>query len=1600
MNKRKKVILATIGIGALLAATLVPIFLFTKDNENNNEKDQKIVDDYVEKLKKLTPKEVTIKETSGSIIKNKNSILRAIKNLDKFPSIPNGVTLEVKDDSKNLTLQGTAVTLIVKKLTISKEVTGFKAKRSMLDQEIIDGFVEKLKALTTKEVTISETSGSVTDNKDSIKTKIETLTNFPVVPSGVSWEVKEEATALTLDGVNITLVVSKGLISQEVTGFKAKRSVSDQEVVDGFVEKLKALVKKEVTISQTSGSVTDNKNFIKTSIEILANFPVVPSGVSWEVKEEATTLTTAGVNITLTVSKGLVSQDVTGFKAKRSQSSQEVDQENVNGFVEKLKALTTKEVTISQTSGSVTDNKDSIKSSIETLANFPVVPSGVSWEVKEETTTLTTAGVNITLTVSKGLVSQDVTGFKAKRSQSSQEVDQENVNGFVEKLKALVTKEVTISQTSGSVTDNKDSIKSSIETLANFPVVPSGVSWEVKEEATTLTTTGINITLTVSKGLVSEEVTGFSAKRSISDQEVVDDFILKLNNLVTKEVTISQTSGSVTDNKDSIKSSIENLANFPVVPSGVSWEVKEEATTLTTAGVNITLTVSKGLVSQDVTGFKAKRSQSSQEVDQENVNGFVEKLKALTTKEVTISQTSGSVTDNKDSIKSSIETLANFPVVPSGVSWEVKEEATTLTTAGVNITLTVSKGLVSQDVTGFKAKRSQSSQEVDQENVNGFVEKLKALVTKEVTISQTSGSVTDNKDSIKSSIETLANFPVVPSGVSWEVKEEATTLTTTGINITLTVSKGLVSEEVTGFSAKRSQSSQEIDQENVNGFVEKLKALVTKEVTISQTSGSVTDNKDSIKTSIETLANFPVVPSGLSWEVKDEATVLTLDGVNITLVVKKGLVTEEVTGFSAKRSVSDQEVVDGFVEKLKALVTKEVTISQTSGSVTDNKNSIKTSIGALANFPIVPSGVSWEVKDKATVLTLDGVNITLVVKKGLVTEEVTGFSAKRSVSDQEVVDGFVEKLKALVTKEVTISQTSGSVTDNKDSIKTSIETLANFPVVPSGLSWKVKEEATALTLDGVNITLVVSKGLISQDIRGFSAKRTKTQFELDTDSVNSVKKILDGKDPKLVTIENVQAKVGASGVATKIVAKLQEVIEDNLDGVTIEVKADDNNEDIIDTGDGTGFIITLSKGIVSEEISDWKVLRTKTSDELIAENYKNELINSYKNLSSNDILIEIDSASGTTLEQNKVAIIKAIKETYPFVLPPAGFDIRLKIGQDEIISSWGVTVDIEIFKVSSRNTLALISKDDIDAFIVQKNRTPFEKIGSYFSVPNHKFVTIPYEKPDLTYKNLDENSVLIAVKKALFFTNPDFWTTTLLNEITLKPNQGITNFDVARDVIIKYGKNPNETEVTINVKKLSSGATIHEYFRAYENRNFDISSQVRITDWASVLNAIRDILLNRDSKVWNILRNSIIQSPNNGPYSLSKDSSGYSTFKVIYQFQGAQQEINLSVRHLSSGLEIEKYFLTTNENYEARKISIPSSTATLNTAEKIFDAIKNYLKAKDSSIWKDQLLDELAISNTNNTTSLVKGDPPKPFIVEYTNGANKVTLVLKVKHLS
>ena len=1338
MKKKKKVILTTIGVGALLTATLVPIFLIRKSSEDSQDTDQKIVDDYVEKLKKITLKEVTISATSGSITKNKNSILSAIKNLDKFPSIPSGVLLEIKDDSKNLTLQGIAITLIVKKLTINKEVSGFKAKRSMLDQEIVDNYVKKLNNLQAKEVTISQTSGSVTDNKDSIKSSIETLANFPVVPSGVTWEVKEEATALTLAGVNITLVVKKGSINQDVRGFSAKRSISDQEAVDGFVSKLNNLVTKEVTISQTSGSVTNNKDFIKSSIETLANFPNVPSGVTWEVKEEATALTLAGVNITLVVKKGSINQDVRGFSAKRSISDQEV----VNDFILKLNNLVTKEVTISQTSGSVTNNKDFIKSSIETLANFPNVPSGVTWEVKEEATALTLAGVNITLVVKKGSINQDVRGFSAKRSISDQEV----VDDFILKLNNLVTKEVTISQTSGSVTDNKDFIKSSIETLANFPNVPSGVTWEVKEEATALTTARVNITLVVKKGSINQDVRGFSAKRSISDQEAVDGFVSKLNNLVTKEVTISQTSGSVTDNKDFIKSSIETLANFPNVPSGVTWEVKEEATTLTTAGVNITLVVKKGSINQDVRGFSAKRTKTQFELDTDSVNNVQKILDGEGQKVVTIQNVEAKVGASGVAAKIVAKLQEIIEDNLDGVTIEVKadnnNENIVDTGNGIGFVIKLSKGTFSVDIDNWKVLRTKTQFELDTDSVNNVQKILDGEGQKVVTIQNVEAKVGASGVAAKIVAKLQEIIEDNLDGVTIEVKadnnNENIVDTGNGIGFVIKLSKGTFSVDIDNWKVLRTKTQFELDTDSVNNVQKILDGEGQKVVTIQNVEAKVGASGVAAKIVAKLQEIIEDNLDGVTIEVKadnnNENIVDTGNGIGFVIKLSKGTFSVDIDNWKVLRTKTqfelDTDSVNNVQKILDAEGQKVVTIQNVEAKV--GASGVGAKIVAKLQEIIEDNldGVTIEVKadnnNENIVDTGNGIGFVIKLSKGTFSVDIDNWKVLRTKTQFELDTDSVNNVQKILDGEgqkvVTIQNVEAKVGASGVAAKIVAKLQEIIEDNLDGVTIEVKadnnNENIVDTGNGIGFVIKLSKGTFSVDIDNWKVLRTKTQFELDTDSVNNVQKILDDEGQKVVTIQNEEAKVGASGVAAKIVAKLQEIIENNLDGVTIEVKADTTDGDIVETGLGTGFVITLSKGSAQEvEIRSWKVLRTKTNQEIMDEKAVDDYITKLKALTEKELMI-FEVRSGT-IDETKNLIRGAIVDLENFPVVPNDLSLEIKgettsltTPADPVDTNYHKTVDITL--VVSKGS---ISKE-VSGFKVKlkKSRNSFQsEIAKYYN---------------------------------------------------------------------------------------------------------------------------------------------------------------------------------------------------------------------------------------------------------------------------------------------
>ena len=1125
-----------------------------------------------------------------------------------------------------------------------------------------------------------------------------------------------------------------------------------------------------------------------------------------------------------------------------------------------------------------------------------------------------------------------------------------------------------------------------------------------------------------------------------TDQKTVDDYVEKLKKLTPKEVTIKETSGSITKNKNSILRAIKNLDKFPSIPNGVTLEVKDDSKNLTLQGTAITLVVKKLTITKEVTGFKVKKSKTKVELDTDSIKNVKKILDDKSSKLVTIVNAiskvgaSGVATKIVAKLQETIGT-SNLDGVTIGVKADATDGDIIDTGQGTGFIITLSKGTAQLvEITNWKVLRTKPTSEQNTDSINNVKTILDGKDPKLVTIENVQAKIGDVGVSNKIVAKLQETIGISNlDGVTVEVKADSTNAdiihTGNGIGFIIKLSKGSVSEEISDWKVKRTKPNEELsldrlDADSINNVKTILDGKSSKLVTIENTRAKVEDVQVSTKIVAklqETIGTRNL--DGVTVEVKADSTnadiVHTGNGIGFIIKLSKGSVSEEISNWKVLRTKPMFEQNTDSVNNVKTILDgkdpKLVTIENVQAKVGDV--GVPEKIVAELEKTIGTSnldGVTVEVKVDSTnadiIHTGNGIGFIVKLSKGSVSEEISNWKVLRTKPMFEQNTDSVNNVKTILDgkdpKIVTIENTQAKVGDVgvPEKIVAELEKTIGTSNL-NGVTVEVKVDSTNADIihtgNGIGFIVKLSKGSVSEEISNWKVLRTKPMSEQNTDSVNNVKTILDGKDPKIVTIENAQAKVRDVGVPEKIVAELEKVVEpSNLEGVTIGVKADATDGDIIDTGLGTGFIITLSKGSASEETSDWKVKRTKTSDELIADNYKSELTNKYRNPFSNDILIKIDSTSGT-LEENKVSIIKAIKATYLFISPPTGLDIRLRPGQNEIIPVTRIVVDIEIFKVSTGKTLALISKNDLYAFVVRRSKTPFEKIDSHFLVQSNKVVNIPYEKPSLTYQNLNENGVLEAVKKALVFANADFWTTTLLNEITLKANQNINNFDGARDVIIKYGEDDNEKEVTINVKKLSSGQTIEEYFKSFKNIEFDISSEVIIRTENDILDAIRNILVNRDSKVWTITKNSILKSTNNELSTLTKAADGYSIFKAAYTIDGSLKEIDLFVRHLSTGSEIEKYFAVIERNYEARKINIPSSTAILDSAEKIFDAVKNYLKVKDPSTWKDQLIDELAISDTNNTISLVKGASPKPFVVEYTNDANEVvTLMLKVKHLS
>ena len=1584
MKKGKKIILGTISIGVLIAATLVPVFLFSNDEENNQETDQKIVDDYVEKLKKLTPKEVTISATSGSVTKNKNSILSAIKGLDKFPSIPSGVTLEIKDDSKNLTLQGIAITLVVKKLTINEEVSGFKAKKSKTKVELDTDSIKNVKKIlddkTSKLVTIINAQAKVGDSGANAKIVAEIQkaigsSNLDGVTISIKADTKNEDIIDTGLGTGFIITLSKGTAqSLEIDNWKVKRTKTQSEQDTDSVNKVKKILddktSKLLTIESAKAKVGDSGVAAKIVDEIeKAIGPSNLEGITINVKPDTTDGkiidTGLGTSFIITLSKGTAqSVEIDNWKVKRTKPPEELtldqlDTDSVNSVKKILDDKSLKLVTIESAEakvGDITANAKIVAKIQEAIGTSNL--DGVKISVKPGSTDANIPnvepGIGFIITLSKGIASEEISGWKVTRTKTATELDTDSVNN----VKAIFDKEdpklVTIESAEakvGDATANAKIVAKLQEVIKSSNL--EGVTISVKAGSTDANIPnvepGIGFIITLSKGIASEEISGWKVTRTKTATEldtdsvnsvkkILDDKSSKLVRIINVEAKVGDARANakiVAKLQETIGTSNLDEVTISVKPGSTDANIPNVE-----PGIGFIITLSKGTgQAVDIDNWKVTRTKPQSELDTDSVNSVKKILDDKSSKLVRIINVEAKVGDARANAKivaklqEAIGT-SNLDEVTISVKPGSTDANIPNAEPGIDFIITLSKGTgQAVEIDNWKVTRTKPQSELDADSVNSVKKILDDKSSKLVTIINVEAKVGDARANAKivaklqEAIGT-SNLDEVTISVKPGSTDANIPNAEPGIDFIITLSKGTgQAVDIDNWKVTRTKPQSELDADSVNSVKKILDDKSSKLVTIINVEAKVGDAR----------ANAKIV-------AKLQEAIGTSNLDEVTISVKPG---------STDANIPNAEPGIDFI----------ITLSKGTGQAVD-----------IDNWKVTRTKPQSE-------LDADSINGVQRILNGHSPKLVTIINAQAKVGDAGVAEKILAKLKKII-KPTNLNDVTIEIKPNSD----------DRNIIDYG--------------SGTEFMITLSKGEASSvNITGWKVIRTKPQSELDANSINVVQRILNRHSPKLVTIQNEEAKVGDAGVPEKIVAELKKILVARvLEGVTIEVKHDSDDANIIDTGNGIGFIITLSKGDApSVDIDNWKVLRTKTSDETTSDNYKNTLINSYDFNSPliTKILIKIDSVSGTTLEQNKVAIIKAIKETYRFVLPPAGFDIRLKPGQNEVITTIGVGVDIEIFKVDTQNTLTSILKSEIYSFKVQKNQTLFEKINSYFSNKDNRIMGVPYESPamDSSYKNLDDNGVLTAIKKALFFANPDFWTTALLDEITLKESQNINKLDAARDIIIKYGKTPNEEERTINVKKYSKGETIQKYFDANDNNKyFDIPSWINIENPRDILNAIKDILVSRDSNVWTITKNTISVSRNNRINELKKGADIYTIFIVTYEFnEDESKEINLLVRHLSLGLAAQGYFL----NNEARKINIPSSNATLNNAEKIFNAIKNQLKAKDPWTWKDQLLNQLAISSTNQTASLTKGDLPKPFIVEYRDNANEVvTLMLKVKHLS
>ena len=929
--------------------------------------------------------------------------------------------------------------------------------------------------------------------------------------------------------------------------------------------------------------------------------------------------------------------------------------------------------------------------------------------------------------------------------------DFESINDVKNALKNLVSKEIRVSATSGTITDHKEAIKNKLNKLISFSKINlRETNIFVKNQNTELTLSGTPFTILISKEGINQEIgSEFIVKRSKNVQEINNDKVVAIKNKIKdKDLIINKDVDTSTDAKILLAIKNQLKVENPLLNDEDLSKINDNITSLA-PGVktNVVLTILIDNQS-DTINIEVTRPLN----DVEAVNDVKNALKNLVSKEIQINAVYKTITNNKQIMKNALNKLISSSKIDlKGTIISIKDENTKLTFDGVPFTILISKEDITEEIISeFIVKLIKKNVEKNKEKIALIKSKIKVKtfnIDKDVDTSDDFKTLLAIKNQLKIENPSLTDEDLlkIDDNIMLLVPNKKT-------SVALIISVGS-EKDIVKISTERDYS----DLESVDKTKYALEKNAPKEITVSATSGTISDHKNLIAKTLKKNYWFKVILGSFKLPniaIKEEDTELTLEGVPFTILVSKGSITKEIVSmYIVKRSKNTEEKNTDKVATIKnkivdknLIIGKNVNTSNDAALLQAIKNQLNIENPSLTNEDLskITDNIDSLEPEKRTL-------VILTISAGA-KSDTTEIWITRPLSDTESIDLVKKELESLVSKEITISATSGTISDHKAAIFNALNSLIQSSKIDlKGTIISIKNENSELTLNGVPFTILISKGSITKKmVSTYKVKRSKNTQEINSYKVTTIKNKIVNKD--LVIDKNVDT---SSDEKILLAIKNQLKIENSLFSDEELSKITDNITSLV-PGVKTNVTLTILIGAKSDTIKI-QVTRPLSDFESVVV-VKKEL----ESLASKEITIGTTSG---TITDNKQAIIEAFNLLIDSLnLDLKGTNILIK-DEDTKITLSGIPFTIQITK-------GLINQEVASIFRVKKILNHQQIVSKIKSKIKNKVLIIP--------KNVDtsnDQKTLLAIKNQLKVENPSLKDKQLEkitdNIIYLKPEKKI-----------------------------------------------------------------------------------------------------------------------------------------------------------------------------------------------------------------------------------